>query len=55
MNKDDFTSLKQGEGFLNCSSMAHLTVACLMLASYSRELAAPDGVPLERSYPGSLK
>lgn len=43
------TSLKQGVGFLICSSMAHFTVACLMLASYSRELAVPEGVPRERS------
>ena len=49
------TSLKQGDGFLSCSSIAHFTVACRMLASYSHELAVPDGVPRERSYPGSLK
>ena len=35
--------------------MAHLTVAWRMLASYSRELAVPDGLPRDRSYPGSLK
>lgn len=49
------TSLKHGEGFLICSSIAHLTVACLMFPSYSRELCVPLGVPLDRSYPGSLK
>lgn len=49
------TSRKQGVGFRICSSMAHLTVACRILASYSRELAVPEGVPRDRSYPGSLK
>lgn len=49
------TSLKHGEGLRICSSMAHLTEACRMLPSYSRELCVPLGVPRERSYPGSLK
>lgn len=49
------TSRKQGVGLRICSSMAHRTVACRMLASYSRELAVPEGVPRDRSYPGSLK
>ncbi len=49
------TSLKHGEGLRICSSMAHLTEACRMLPSYSRELWVPLGVPRERSYPGSLK
>lgn len=49
------TSLKQAEGFLSCSSIAHLTVAWRMFASYSLELAVPDAVPRDLSYPGSLK
>ena len=47
--REKLTSLKQAEVFLICSSMAHLTVACLMLASYSLELAVPEGVHLDRS------
>lgn len=43
------TCLKAGGGFLIISSMAHLTVACLMFESYSLELAMPDGVPLDLS------
>lgn len=49
------TCLKQGEGFLNCSSIAQRTVAWQMLASYSLEFCWPAGVPLDLSYPGSLK
>jgi len=49
------TCLKHGEGLRSISSIAHFVVACRMFASYSRELAVPDGVPRERSYPGSLK
>ena len=55
INLIEHTSLKHGEGFLICSSIAHLTVACRMFPSYSRELCVPLGVPLDRSYPGSLK
>ncbi|TNN58346.1 hypothetical protein EYF80_031468 [Liparis tanakae] len=42
-------SIRHGEGLRICSSMAHLTVACRMLPSYSRELWVPLGVPRERS------
>ena len=43
------TSLKQGHGFRICSSMAQRTVACRMLASYSRLLCVPLGVPRDLS------
>lgn len=43
------TSLKQTGGFFIISSMAHLTVACLMLASCSMEAIVPAGVPRDRS------
>lgn len=43
------TSLKHGDGFLICSSIAHLTVACRIFPSYSLELWVPLGVPLDRS------
>ena len=49
------TSLKQAGGFFIISNMAYLTVACLMLLSYSLQLAVPAGVPRDLSYPGSLK
>lgn len=43
------TSLKHGDGFLICSSIAHLTVACRIFPSYSLELWVPLGVPRDRS------
>ena len=43
------TSLKQLDGFLSISNMAHFTVACRMFASYSLELAVPEGVPRDLS------
>lgn len=49
------TSLKHGEGLRSWLSMAHLTVAARMLASYSREFCMAVGVPRDLSYPGSLK
>jgi len=45
----ELTCRKHGDELRSISSIAHLVVACRMFASYSRELAVPDGVPRERS------
>lgn len=47
--------MKQGDGLRSWFSMAHLTVAARMFASYSLEFCIAAGVPLDLSYPGSLK
>lgn len=43
------TSLKHGQGFRTCSSIAHFTEAVQILALYSRELWLPEGVPRDLS------